>query len=228
MKVFSIVLSNNDVSLKGFERLKQSSKEVGNNFEIDKFEAIQPGEVKRCLNYCNIRWNWPETERIFDKETNLWKHPYSTKNQNKRIACALSHYLLWINCKFSKEPILILEHDALFIEKFKEPVSPFEIVGINDPRGATRKSSLFHSIVQNNRNEFQPVPKIDDESVPQGLAGNSAYYITPEGAQKMVDLVLEYGLWPNDAIMCYQLHNSLGVTRTYYTKTQGLESTTSL
>ena len=56
MKVFSIVLSNNPISLQGFERLKQSSKEVENVFEIDKFEAIQPGEVKRCLNYCNIRW----------------------------------------------------------------------------------------------------------------------------------------------------------------------------
>jgi GR25 family glycosyltransferase involved in LPS biosynthesis len=69
---------------------------------------------------------------------------------------------------------------------------------------------------------------IDDDKIPQGLAGNSAYIIKPEGARRLLELVKEYGLWPNDAIMCRQLISKLGITKTYYTKVQGLESTTSL
>lgn len=47
------------------------------------------------------------------------------------------------------------------------------------------------------------------------------------GAKKMLNLVAEYGLWPNDAIMCRQLVPNLGVTKEYYTKVLGFGSTTS-
>ena len=71
-------------------------------------------------------------------------------------------------------------------------------------------------------------PTIDDISVPQGLAGNSAYIIKPAGAKQMIELVDEYGLWPNDAIMCKQLVKGLGVTKKFYTKVQRTRSTTTL
>ena len=71
-------------------------------------------------------------------------------------------------------------------------------------------------------------PTIDDFNVPQGLAGNSAYVIKPEGAKKMLALADEHGMWPNDALMCKQLIPTLGVTRNFYTRVQGLRSTTTL
>ena len=43
---------------------------------------------------------------------------------------------------------------------------------------------------------------------------------------KLIAAVEEYGLWPNDAIMCRQLIKKLGVTRKFYTLVQGLPSTT--
>jgi hypothetical protein len=50
--------------------------------------------------------------------------------------------------------------------------------------------------------------------------------IKPRGAQKLLDLVKEHGMWNNDAIMCQQLMpEMLGQTKTYYTKVQGLPST---
>lgn len=223
-----ITLSQNEISRKGYQALVKSSKEVKNDFEIEQFEAIKPGEVDRALKYMNLSWNWPEKEKQYDDKLFLWKMPYTTKVLNKRIACALSHYVMWQRIKFSKEPALILEHDAVFIRKFEEPDTEFNILGINDPRGATRKASLFHDLVRSNLDEYQKVPKIDSADIPQGIAGNSAYYMTPEGASRMIDLVLEHGVWPNDAIMCYQMYDSIGVSRTYYTKVQGLESTTSL
>ena len=69
---------------------------------------------------------------------------------------------------------------------------------------------------------------IDEGHVPQGLAGNSAYIMKPSGAKKMLDLVAQFGLWPNDAIMCRQLIPTLGVSKTSFTGVQGLPSTTTL
>jgi GR25 family glycosyltransferase involved in LPS biosynthesis len=69
---------------------------------------------------------------------------------------------------------------------------------------------------------------IDEEHIPQGIAGNSAYIMKPSGAKKMLDLVAQFGLWPNDAIMCRQLVPTLGVTKTFFTGVQGLPSTTTL
>jgi len=44
----------------------------------------------------------------------------------------------------------------------------------------------------------------------------------------MIELAQEHGMWPNDALMCYQLVPKLGVTRNFYTRIQGLRSTTTL
>jgi hypothetical protein len=63
--------------------------------------------------------------------------------------------------------------------------------------------------------------------VAQGIAGNSAYIIKPWAAKELIEKVYEYGMWPNDAIMCQQIVPWLGVTKLYYTKVQGLRSTTS-
>ena len=128
--------------------------------------------------------------------------------------------------------ICILEHDARFIKKLPSDRtfrnSKYDIIGINDPSMATRKSKLYHDKILEGTQFFQPVPTIDDFNVPQGLAGNSAYVIKPEGAKKMLALADEHGMWPNDALMCKQLIPTLGVTRNFYTRVQGLRSTTTL
>ena len=46
MIAYAIVVKDNDVSEKGFERLVKSSKDVGNKFEIKRFDAITPDNVK--------------------------------------------------------------------------------------------------------------------------------------------------------------------------------------
>lgn len=220
MKFKCIVLKDNPISELGFSNLCKSTKH-----KIERYNAITPEQVYDLLNQENIRWNYPHEGKVFDIPTGLKKTAYSTVVPEKRIACALSHYFLWKTCR---EPTVILEHDAIFTKDLDFKYSDFDILGINDPRGATRKADLFHKLVQDNPNNFQSVPVIDKMDVPQGLAGNSAYIINPAGAGVMLDLVNAYGLWPNDALMCQQLVPKLGVTRTYYTKVQKLESTTSL
>ena len=85
-------------------------------------------------------------------------------------------------------------------------------------------------MIQESRYPVQPVPRIDVDMVPQGLAGNSAYIIKPWAAAEVIKRVKQLGAWPNDAMLCYQNFraNFLGVTKKYYTKVQGTPSTTTL
>jgi GR25 family glycosyltransferase involved in LPS biosynthesis len=176
-----------------------------------------------------LKWKYPWEGKETDLKTGLIKSAYQTANKNTRIACALSHWLLWHKCLTEDTPLLILEHDALFIEKLEHSSilkSKFDIIGINSPAAATRKAHEFHDKVQAGRSLIQPVPTVDEFNVPQGLAGNSAYIIKPAGAKSILDAAREHGLWPNDALMCKQIISNLGVTKTYYTRVQGLPSTT--
>jgi len=230
MFAYAIVIKDNEISEHGYQRLVESSKAVGNTFNIQRFEAITPEYVDKTMQTNFVKWNYPWDRPESDMATGLVKYPYTTANPKSRIACALSHYLLWKTCKKMQQPILVLEHDAKFIEKLDftpEQTGRLDIIGINDPRGATRKSAVYHQEIQMSRNAIQMAPWIDERTIPQGLAGNSAYIIKPSGAQQMIDLVSNYGLWPNDALMCKQLIRTLGVTRKYYTTIQGLQSTTS-
>jgi hypothetical protein len=100
------------------------------------------------------------------------------------------------------------------------------ILGLNDPRGATRRSDVFHNVASSKMG-LQDVPTVDDMQVPQGLAGNSAYLITPTAAKKLLDKVREVGIWANDALMCKQFFPWMQVVYPYYTTIQrGLKSTT--
>lgn len=227
---YSIVIKNNELSEGGYNTLITSSKNVGNTFNIQKFEAVTPEYVSKTMVDNYIKWNYPWDEVVNDIQSGLTKTPYTTVNKEARIACALSHYLLWKTCVKMNRPLLILEHDARFIAPIDfdpERVRP-EIIGINDPRGATRKSQLYHDKIQKQRAPLQLAPWVDDDiKIPQGLAGNSAYFIKPTGASMLIGLVTDYGLWPNDALICKQLIRTLSVTRKYYTNVQGLKSTTS-
>ena len=228
--VYAIVIKGNKISETGYQKLSESSRGVGNEFHINLFDAVTPPLVDELMGTYNIRWNWPDSGTIHDKSTGLRKHAYGGPPK-QRYACALSHFLLWELSAYLDVPILILEHDAIFIKAIDLPrlvESDFGCIGINSPINATRLATKFDAIVKRNKDEYViPVPTIDVETIPQGLAGGSAYLIKPKMAEMAIEAVQTLGLWPNDAILCKQVFpNMLGVTTTYYTKTQGLQSTT--
>ena len=198
-------------------------------FTIEKFNALTPKDNNDYIINNELRWNYPWDNIEHDLKSGLTKSPYTTTNKEAKISCALSHHKLWKLCVEIESPILILEHDAFFIKKLGLDVieNNYNIIGINDPRGATRRSQDFYDNVVAHEGPVTPCPYIDSINIPQGLAGNSAYIIKKEGAEKMLELVKEHGLWPNDAIMCKQLVGAkLGVTTDFYTKIQGTRSTT--
>jgi len=232
MKAYVITIEGHGISEEAAANCVISSKSVKNDFDVEVFKAVVPSEVPALMRDFRVKWNYPWEGQIFDFKTGLKKTAYPTKNRDARIACALSHYSLWRECLHKHKDILVLEHDARFKRKLDTGLidrNKYVIIGINNPLFATRKSKEFKDKVDQYQKQYEvvPAPTIDDHDVPQGLAGNSAYIIKPKGAEKMIKLVEEHGLWPNDALMCKQLVPLLGVTTTFYTEVQGTPSTTS-
>tara|TARA_R110002074_G_scaffold246270_1_gene418238 strand:- start:13872 stop:14558 length:687 start_codon:yes stop_codon:yes gene_type:complete len=226
MKSYAIVMSKNKISTGGFTNLQASSKSVNNEFETIAYDAItEPSFWSRQA------WDYPWEGEVIDMKSGLTKSAYPTRNPANRIACAESHYNLWVMCLDAMEPFLIQEHDSIWKKKLDATLfdnKEFDIIGINNPIGSTRRSNIYHHKVQSVPGVASVVraPKIDKPNIPQGIAGNSAYIISPNGAKKMISLIGQFGLWPNDAIMCRQLVPRLGQTRIYYTGVQALPSTT--
>lgn len=229
---YVIRIKDHEESEKHADALIKSSLSVENSFQIQKFDATTSEQVPSMLSKERIEWTYPWDGEIRDMRSGLTLRGYETAVPSKRIACFFSHYRIWKDVVETNEPTLVFEHDAIFTKKLNVDLiskSRYDIIGINDPRGATRLSGLYWKKLQNFPQKIVPVPSIDDHQVPQGLPGNSAYYIKPAGAKKLLELVKEHGAWPNDAIMCRQLMPSkLGVLRTSVTTIQKGNSTTTL
>ena len=221
MKAFIITLMKDVWSLSYAERCLQSIQDTESDIEATLFDATTPETI------FPVAWTWPTGKKITCSKTNLLLTPYKTYDNNKRIAAAQSHYKLWKHCVGINEPIMILEHDAIFTHKFEAPSTTLNVgaYSINDPKGATFKSKDYSNKVKEG---FNTVPWVAPENIPQGLPGHSAYVITPWAARDIIKKQDSIGWWPNDAIMCKQLCEWLYVYKPFFTKTQGTKSTTSL
>lgn len=217
MKAVSIVIKDNKISELGYSKLVESSNAVGNDFDIQRWNAITPDTM------FTVNWTWSTRKKQTCNKTGLTLTAYKNADLNKRIACAQSHYMLWKKCVELNEPICILEHDALFIKTFDLEDFAGGAMSINSPINATFNDKIYDSLLENKENE---VPWVTDKTVPQGLPGNSAYVIKPWAAKKAIELQDSIGWWPNDAILCKQLCPWLTVYKPYFTKVQGIESTT--
>ena len=112
MKAFIITLMNDAWSLSYAERCLQSIQDTESEIEATLFDATTPQTI------FPVAWTWPTGKKITCPKTNLFLKPYKTYDNHKRIAAAQSHFRLWQMCVSMNEPIMILEHDALFTKKF--------------------------------------------------------------------------------------------------------------
>ena len=227
MKAFVITLFNDRYSLQSAETTLRTAKEMSGELDIERFRAVTPDKIK------DTTYSYPK-----EGETSIYENMtlvgYQAKDIGKKIACSLSHLKLWNKCVELDEPIMILEHDAVFIRKFKlgklmNSIEDGDIVMINDPRGATRRGQLYHENIirwDTGLNVIDGV-NLPDENVPDGLAGASAYIITPKAAKKASELQSTIGIWPNDALLCKQLFpHKLKSYYPYITRVNQRKSTT--
>ena len=253
---YIIPIRDNPTSHNASSRLVRSIDQTGSKINVHVSNAVTPSTLKDTMTsyfgnspISNIRWTYPtdENENRLDIGSGLKLSAYATASIDKRISCLMSHYVLWYYCAKINKPIMILEHDALFTREFNydNVKNKFtgQVLGLNSPYKATRRASVFNDKVTaasgafitdpegyNQPDVISQTPWVDDHDVPQGIAGNSAYILKPKGAIKLMELIGEHGMWPNDAIMCKQLmgNHALQVVYPYYSTVQGTRSTTTL
>lgn len=242
VKGFVITMSGNPDSVRMVESLEKSIRATSTELSLERFEAVVPKTDQGGTSISHamfevfgksVRWSWPtaDGDQFVCFRTRMLQKQYPALDQNRVKACALSHFSLWKKCVDLDEPIVILEHDAHFTRKFNPHNyidEDFGVIGLNDPRGNTRKGQKFHSMVSTSEG-IHHAPEIDDHSefpLPAGIAGNSAYIIRPYAAKELLEKTLEIGMWPNDAIMCRQLFPWVRVVYPYYTNVQEGTSTT--
>lgn len=219
MKAFCITLFGHEYSERVADRCIRTAKEVG-KIEVAAFPAVHARDAQKVMQAGGLRWTWGGKCAV----TGLRQEGYGG-DLNARIGCAMSHYLLWKACIERDEPILILEHDAVFLREL--PEVPFRsICMINDPRGATKRGAWWSDEMAKRGPGVHQKTHVLPDDVPDGLAGNSAYLIRPWAAARLVRLYETLGVWPNDATMCRQLVPGLEELFPFVTKVEQSRSTT--
>lgn len=207
MKAFVITLKNNSYSERVADRCINSAAKFG--ISVEKYYGVDKTNAYPMMESFGLTWTWANnnTSNRICPITKLRQFPYVAADLRAKIGCAMSHYLLWKKCIELDEPILILEHDAVFINPLPD-IQFNGICQINDPQGATPKGKYWHDVmVQRNKAGVFPKTRIrtgKDEMIPDGLAGNSAYMIKPWAAQELIQFVDKVGLWHNDCIINIQ------------------------
>lgn len=220
-------------SMKCADRLFDTATEQG----VDKTIVLRPHKATTpdMLGPGDFdKWHYPDQGVTRKHESGMEFTGYNGKLET-RIACFKSHMLLWQKTVARNEAIMILEHDAVFtrnfdINKILAKLDNGDVLMLNDPRGATRRGNQYHENIISHDFGIHPVDGVntDDENCPDGLAGNSAYIITPAAAQKALRLVDQYGYMPNDALLCKQwFGKNLKSIYPYITRVQQTTSTTS-
>lgn len=206
-------------------RLVKSIEDTQSEIEPIIFRATGYKELKkdlkliRYIDASKLAYTYPLLNEIRDKNTDLYLMPFRPDEDTRfRMGCAISHMRAWDECIALDEPILVLEHDSIFSKKFKkEDILDNKnflggICGLNSPIRGTREDKHYKIMLDELGDGIHTVPDIlhpdgvvDGKEIPSGLAGNSAYLITPMAAKALLEKSKEIGLWPNDVLICKQL-----------------------
>lgn len=156
------------------------SARIHNAPEVAVFPAITPKDLP--------------TEIMVSEKLAIRKfigNPYS-RFENV-VSCFLSHYLLWKSCIELGEPILILEHDAVFTKEIPWSSIRFEkIVNFGKPSFGKFK------IPSGN---FTSGGRIQQLFSKRYFPGCHGYGITPEGAREIIEYAKKNGPEPADVFL---------------------------
>jgi GR25 family glycosyltransferase involved in LPS biosynthesis len=119
--------------------------------------------------------------------------------------CFLSHFELWMKCVELNEPIIILEHDGVFIRELPDdildqfegvlkldPLLPYS--GFENYNYKVEKSLLINSPVR----VFHQPARSTWHGVGEFIWGGYGYIIKPEAAKSLIDFAVKVGACPTD------------------------------
>ena len=162
MKSYIITMLDNKKSVESTDKCIKSGKKFGyNNIEI--FKATTPKD--------NLKHE-------FEKDglsINDFKVDTRYSKLEPAMCCYLSHKELWKKCLELNETILVLEHDAIFIDKIPNNIYFYGLINLGKPSYGKYMEPTLQTGV------FKLFSKPHG-----GLPGTHAYMISPAGAKLLL------------------------------------------
>lgn len=223
-----ITIRDHGYSETSADRCIASAQEFG--ITVEKFYGITVDTAYQALRQYGLEWTWADMNQRVTvcPHTKLTLSPYRALDIRAKIACSMSHYLLWRFCVEVNEPLLILEHDAVFIRALPE-IEFHGAIQINDPNGGGYKGRWHQNeMIKRGTTGAHPLTAKQPprSSIPDGFSGNSAYIVKPWAAKEFVQAFHRLGVWPNDATICLQIFPWLQELYPFVTNVQQNMSTT--
>lgn len=94
--------------------------EVSKRLADESFRAAKDHGIDAVL-YQGVHGGKDASSKLTQYNLELKKHKNRDLTKGE-IGCFLSHYELWLKCIALNEPIIILEHDGIFIRPIPEDI----------------------------------------------------------------------------------------------------------
>ena len=199
-KAYSIYTKSSRLSVESVRRTIRSAQEIG-EVEVlpyNGYDRYQVDELEEKYSF-----------KILDREAIWNKYTYF----DSMVACFFSHFSLWEKSVKTNEKIMILEHDAIFTEKYID----FDFEGaitIGKPLWEIHLNKDIRDLVDEKEDvkllkwdcrckhlpslEHSPYDCSVFECNSWCLKGAHSYIITPKSAEKLIAKSYDLGIVPAD------------------------------
>jgi hypothetical protein len=168
---YIITMKGNAISESLSDRCAKSCDSVGQKYNIFTAFDGSNGNIIVPPQYENSPWL-------------KWIKIYTDILSPTQIACYYSHFSLWTKCLELDRPIIILEHDAIMVNKYDFHLSYNSIVYLGSSEQYLEGSPVYsippHGTSDKSRNRF--------------ICRAHAYAIDPPIAKNLISHTIKYGI----------------------------------
>jgi len=194
-KKYVIHISSNKLSYESALKTIDSAKNIG-KIDVELWEGIHRDDSLK-LNK-KYKFNFIDENRLW---TNIGY-------KESILGCFFSHFHLWNHCVKLDQKIMVLEHDAIFTNEFKD--YDFDgVINYGKPSWEKdyKQDDFDFELIHKKRNRKGLYKRWCDCTVEKGeecycreycLLGAHCYTITPTAATKLIQKSSEQGIVPAD------------------------------
>lgn len=180
---YVITIRGHSTSEQLSDRCMKSCKDVGMPSKV--FYAVDgtTGELKlpKHLEKCSYM-TWPKQ---------LDSHLSITE-----VACALSHFALWCHCVEIDQPIVILEHDAIMVQPYRDHKAYNSIVYLGAREQTTGWAVLPIPPHATHGRNYHFICRAHAYAIDSAVAKNMVAHVIKYGIHESLDLMLRADIFP--------------------------------
>ena len=175
---YIITVRNNQISETLSARCQDSCRSVGQPYTVwDAFDGTN-GDLQ-IPNHLRTQ-SWLPWIKLMD-----------TDLSTSEVACFLSHFSLWCHCLTIDQPIVILEHDAVMVNPYRNHLSLNQIVYL----GCREQAEGNWPVTP-----CPPYGTLPRNKHMKYILRTHAYAVDPMAAKRLVSYFINHGIWEELAV----------------------------